>query len=281
MNGSKWIKEKLRNVKVRIKYRWAIVLCFFVLILLLWTGFKYYEPIKDHQKPINHFKGEDSKNGEFITPEQFLLPAVTPSPKEVVVVIDPGHGGIDQGATFGTFYEKDVNLDISLKMGQILREYDLKVVYTRTEDVEVGLEERAALANAQDATLFISVHNNSMPDNLSYKGTETLYCAPANPKYSKMNGAKLASIVQKQLLSALGTIDNGAISRPNLLVLRKTSMPAVIAEIAYMSNSSEREMLKKESFRQSAANALANGVIKALEVMDAQKDDNGTWLVKE
>ena len=98
-----------------------------------------------------------------------------PSDKEVIVVIDPGHGGEDFGTYYGNILEKDLNLDISLKMGSIIEEAGIKVVYTRTEDKDVGLDERAFMANNLDATLFISVHNNSMPDNPSYKGTETLF----------------------------------------------------------------------------------------------------------
>ncbi|HHX17628.1 MAG TPA: N-acetylmuramoyl-L-alanine amidase, partial [Clostridium sp.] len=146
---------------------------------------------------------------------------------------------------------------------------------------DVGLDERAFMANNLDATLFISVHNNSMPDNPSYRGTETLFCPPQNPVYSKMDGEKLADIVQKNLVNMLNTIDNGTIERPNLVVLRKTKMPAVIAEIAYLSNASDRGLLKQDEFRQQAAQALAASVFEALEAMEAEKDEAGIWKVKK
>ncbi|HOM01265.1 MAG TPA: N-acetylmuramoyl-L-alanine amidase [Acetivibrio sp.] len=202
-------------------------------------------------------------------------------PKEVIVVIDPGHGGEDLGAYNGTFYEKDINLDISLKLGELLEELGVKVVYTRKTDVFIDLDPRVDLANRLDATLFISVHSNSMPDNSDYRGTETLYCPPVNPKYSKMDGKKLATIVQKELISALGTVDNGIIERPNLAVLRKTVMPAVIAEIAYISSPSDRAKLKDTAFRQKAAQALADAVMKALDEMGAVKDENGGYTIIE
>lgn len=200
-------------------------------------------------------------------------------PKEVIVVIDPGHGGEDLGAYNGTLYEKDINLDISLKLGKLLEELGVNVVYTRKTDVFVDLAPRVDLANKLDATLFISVHSNSMPDNSDYRGTETLYCPPANPKYSKMDGKKLAVIVQKELVKTLGTVDNGIIERPNLAVLRKTVMPAVIAEIAYISNPSDRAKLSDDSFRKKAAQALANAVMKALDEMGAVVDENGTYTI--
>jgi len=203
-------------------------------------------------------------------------------PKEVIVVIDPGHGGEDWGTYNGNLFEKDINLDISLQLGKILDELGIKIVYTRDTDVFVDLVPRSDLANELDATLFISVHSNSMEDNSEYKGTETLYCPPPeDPKYSKMNGKKLAEIVQRELIKALGTVDNGIIERPNLSVLRRTKMPAVIAEIAYISNPSDRAKLADASFRKKAAKALANAVVKALDEMGAVKDENGVYIIME
>jgi len=204
-----------------------------------------------------------------------------PKPKEVIVVIDPGHGGEDLGAYNGILYEKDINLDISLKLGKLLEDMGIEVVYTRKTDVFVDLDPRVDLANKLEATLFISVHSNSMPDNSEYRGTETLYCPSLNPKYSKMDGRKLAIIVQKELVKTLGTVDNGIIERPNLAVLRKTMMPAVIAEIAYISNPSDRAKLSDDAFRKKSAQALANAVINALDEMGAVKDENGTYTIIE
>ena len=202
-----------------------------------------------------------------------------PLEQEVIVVIDPGHGGEDLGTYHGSTLEKDLNLDISLKMGSVLEESGINVVYTRTEDKDVTLEERIFIANNLDATLFISVHNNAMPETPNYRGTETLFCPSQNLSNRKMDGEKLAAIVQKNLVNKLNTIDNGTISRPNLAVLRKTNMPAVIAEIAYLSNASDRENLKQDEFRQKAAQALADSVVEAIEVMEAKVNEDGVWIV--
>jgi len=188
----------------------------------------------------------------------------------------------DLNLYYGDFHAlKDINLDISKRLGKKLGEAGIMVVYTREEDVFVDLDPRVDIANNLDAALFISVHSNSMPDNSQYKGTETLYCPPVNETDGKMDGRKLAVIVQEELVKTLKTIDNGIIYRPNLAVLRKTKMPAVIAEIAYISNASDREKLKKVEFRQKAADALSNAVIKALDKMNAKKDENGIWKLPE
>ena len=202
-----------------------------------------------------------------------------PKIKEVVIVIDPGHGGDDLGATYGSVEEKKLNLDISKRLGKLLEDAGIKIVYTRETDVFIDLSPRVDIANNLDATLFISVHNNYMPDNSNYKGTETLYCPPADGVERKMDGKKLATIIQQELVKTLKTVDNGIIYRPNLAVIRKTNMPAVIAEIAYISNDSDRTKLSNAEFRQKSAQALSNAVLKALEKMEAYKDENGVWKV--
>lgn len=201
------------------------------------------------------------------------------APKEVIIVIDPGHGGEELGTCYGKMYEKNVNLDISLRMGELLKKEEMKIAYTREEDVYVGLQERAEFANDLDATLFISVHNNHMPEQPDYKGTETLYCPPVNPVFDSMDGTKLAKIVQKELVTTLKTYDNGIIYRPNLAVIRRTRMPAVIAEIAYMSNASDRAKLNSADFRQKAGQALANAVMIAIDEMGAYRDEESGKLV--
>jgi N-acetylmuramoyl-L-alanine amidase len=94
------------------------------------------------------------------------------------VVIDPGHGGKDPGAVGKNVYEKKINLAVSLKLGKLIEDWfpDVKVVYTRTEDVLVNLIDRSNLANENNADLFISIHANSVEpgkDRNTVSGSET------------------------------------------------------------------------------------------------------------
>lgn len=198
---------------------------------------------------------------------------------EVIVVLDPGHGGEDLGTYYGDLYEKNINLDISKRMGDILEKSGIKVVLTRESDVFVGLRERSDMANNIGATLFISVHNNRMPGNSGYKGTETLYTVPEKRDDGKMDGERLAALVQRELVKNLGTENNGIIYRPDLSVLHRTQMPAVIAEVGYVSNYSDRQKLLSSNFRQKAAEALSFAVQKALKEMGAVTDHDGKWFV--
>lgn len=201
--------------------------------------------------------------------------------REAVVVIDPGHGGEDIGTYYKDLYEKDINLDISIRLGDLLKQEGISVVFTREGDTNPGLRERADVANVLDAALFISIHNNQMPGSPNYGGTETLYCPAGLDEPLTFDGKRFASIVQGKLVEALETYDNGIISRPNLAVLRLTKMPAVIAEIGYMSNSSDREKLISPDFRQKAARALCDATLSALDELGAVKGEDGRWTLYE
>lgn len=102
--------------------------------------------------------------------------------KEFVVVIDPGHGGRDPGALGKTTKEKDINLKVAQKLGNMIRSKckDVRVVYTRERDVFVSLEKRAEIANREKADLFLSIHTNSLKGSSTLKGASTWTLGPAS-----------------------------------------------------------------------------------------------------
>jgi N-acetylmuramoyl-L-alanine amidase len=188
--------------------------------------------------------------------------------KAKIVVIDPGHGGSDPG-TVGKvgdaidLYEKEVNLDVSLKVYDILKAAGASVYMTRNTDVFVGLTERADFANNLNAALFVSIHHNSFTSP-EVKGSMVFYYASpgGNPA-----GKTLAGNIQKELVSSLNTKDRGIADGSRYVVINKSNMPAVIVEGAFVSNPEEKALLKTQEFRQQMANAIANGIIKTLNGM--------------
>ncbi len=183
--------------------------------------------------------------------------------KKVQVAIDPGHGGQDSGSTYDGVEEKNLNLNIALYLAEELDNRGISYVMTREDDSFVALGDRAYIANDAKAELFISIHHNAIKNATSANGTETLYY-PNSDEDCKLSGEELASIIQKHLITELGTRDRGVISRPNLAVIRKTNMPACIAEIGYLSNANERGLLVSDNFQRLAAKALANAIEEAL-----------------
>jgi N-acetylmuramoyl-L-alanine amidase len=178
-----------------------------------------------------------------------------------LVVIDAGHGGTATGAYFGKLYEKDFNLDIAKRLETLLKKRGINTYMIRSDDTNVDNYERAYIANMLGAELFVSIHNNAAGSK-NIKGIMTLYYPSTK---SGFTGKDFAKIVQSELLASLNNKDLNVRSRPDLIVLRETYMPAVIAEIAFLSNSEDRENLLKESYRQKAAQALYSSVLKALE----------------
>ena len=164
-------------------------------------------------------------------------------------------------ARYEELYEKDLNLDIARRLESLLKSNGIRTYMMRSDDTNVDNYERAYIANMLGAELFISIHNNAASSK-SIKGTMTL-CYPS--KKSGFTGRDLARIIQKEMVAALKTADKNVRLRPDLIVLRETYMPAALAEVAFMTNKEDRENLRRESFRQSAARALCSSVMEALE----------------
>ncbi len=177
-----------------------------------------------------------------------------------VIVIDAGHGGKDPGAVFSSVYEKSLNLDIAKRLKKLLTAKGYEVIMTRTTDKFIELADRAELANKEGADLFISIHNNSMPSG--YSGVMTLYSARDDEE--EFSSKDLATAIQTRMVKTLGTKDIGARERDNLVVLNKTTMPAVIVEVGCMSDAKELKELKKATFRQKAA----KGIYEAIVLLD-------------
>ncbi|WP_169726449.1 SH3 domain-containing protein [Desulfotruncus alcoholivorax] len=179
-----------------------------------------------------------------------------------VIAIDPGHGGKEPGAKGPTgLLEKDVNLDIGLKLANILKEKGANVVLTRSDDSYVDLYERTAIAQRNGAEVFLSIHCNAN-ENHSVNGTSTYYRRDTGdlaPGVNQADNRRLAGAIQSELLRSLERRSLGVL-QANFVVLRTSPVPAALAEVAFISNNQEEQMLQQESTRQKIAEALANAL---------------------
>ncbi len=175
----------------------------------------------------------------------------------MVVVLDPGHGGVDPGAVgIGDIQEADLVLPIAQQVASLLQQQGIQVVMTRNSDVDVELEPRVQMAEQARANLFVSIHANSVGlDRPEVNGTETYY-------YS--SGEALAQVIQNSVVSMVGTNDRG-IRQARFYVLRKTSMPAVLVETAYVSGSEDAPRLADPNFRSQMATAIARGILQYIQ----------------
>ena len=181
------------------------------------------------------------------------------------IVIDPGHGGRDPGATGKTgTREKDVALDTSLYLANILRELGAQVVLTRETDVYLTLQERVSIASRAGGDIFISVHANAHYNTFA-SGTETFYY-PQNSTSSQ--SYHLASCVQKELVDLLQLPDKG-VKSGNFHVIRETPIPSILVELAFLSNAVDEALLKHEPLLEEATRSMAAGIVRYFQEIQA------------
>lgn len=173
-----------------------------------------------------------------------------------IIVIDPGHGGGNSGAIGITgLPEKAVVLDVSLRVAAKLRQAGAIVIMTRDDDSTVHLAERVAIAEATGAHAFVSIHANAHPDR-NVSGTETYYF---RNKPNFMESYYLAAHLQNELVKALGLRDIG-VKHGNFHVIRETTMPSALVELAFLSNANDEALLKTDDFRERSAHAIFLGL---------------------
>lgn len=181
------------------------------------------------------------------------------------IMIDAGHGGDrDPGAVYNGRREKDDNLRLALAVGQILQNNGIDVEYTRTTDVYETPYEKALKANNAGSDLFLSIHRNSFPTDNEVSGVETLVYDLSGLKY------QMAQDIDDQL-EAVGFRNLGVKARPNLVVLKRTKMPALLVEAGFL-NSDTDNMLFDNNF-DAIAEAIARGVLDTLNSEGIVKED--------
>jgi N-acetylmuramoyl-L-alanine amidase len=188
------------------------------------------------------------------------LPQNTDRQGRGVIVIDPGHGGPDVGATRNGIYEKDIALSISKYLGGTLQQMGYAVIYTRTNDIDLDLEPRVQIAERAGANAFVSVHVNSLDVNASsISGVETYHSRGSTV------GNELANAVHAQILSATGANDR-SVRGAGFYVIAKTSMPAILVETGYITNPSESANLTNPTYQKRMADAIAKGIDQFMRV---------------
>lgn len=253
----------------------------------------------------------------YIIPFALFLMAATfisqAAVRDFVVVIDAGHGGKDPGARGKIINEKAINLSVALKLGKLIsnKHSDVKIVYTRSTDKFVELDERAEIANRNKADLFISIHTNSVAKGNQARGTETYTLGLARTeenlavamrensailleddyqqKYegfdpnstesyiifefiqNKHMQQSIALASEIQTCFANSRREDRGVRQAGFLVLRKTSMPSVLIEVGFISNRDEERFLASESGQQQLAKAISEAFDRYKREYDARQ----------
>lgn len=222
------------------------------------------------------------------------------------VILDAGHGGSDPGTVAGELLEKDITLDINNRLARMLRKAGFDVELTRQEDRTVPLRARASIANQASGDIFVSIHVNSIRGSHAIRGIETYYLGPTDdPALNELAASEnrgsgytladyrrllegiyadvrqdesrtLAESIQTSLHSDLVSVnpylENWGVRKAPFVVLVATEMPAILAEVACLSNNDEAKLLGTDGYRQRIADALFKGIVAYARVRGGEAE---------
>lgn len=239
------------------------------------NGIEGFKKLKDINLASNifmlNFESPAFSETELYKRQQFAHQTFRRFSKNIVVYLDPGHGGEDPGAYVSNIKEANLNLPIALMIKDELSKAGYQVIMSRETDKIVDLLQRSEDANHKNAHIFISVHNNFMPGSSSVSGTETYYYNGISSNYTKINkdmhvnpvrlqqSKELATLVQNAIIRNIGS-NNRGVRVENFSVVRESKMPAILIEGGYMSNANELRKLQTDTYQRKIAVAVASAV---------------------
>jgi N-acetylmuramoyl-L-alanine amidase len=178
-----------------------------------------------------------------------------------VVMLDPGHGGRDPGAIgLGGLREVDVIMPVAKRVAELLEKQGIAVKMTRNSDYFVGLDERVVMSRDAGATLFVSIHANSIENRPDVNGLEV---------YHYNLGKSLAETVHNAVLDYVNKngfyIGNRNVRSARFLVLRKAAIPAILVETGYLTNEAENARLRRDDYQKAMAEGIARGIVQYIK----------------
>jgi len=203
-----------------------------------------------------------------------------------LVVIDPGHGGLDSGTMKGGMIEKDLTLDVARRAERLLQSRGLATMLTRADDSYVSLVARAAIANEQPNCIFISIHFDEA-GRPAATGVETYYAArqasiperlmswlpflqKAALESANSESQSLASFIQEELVAHTQAVNRG--TKPQqFFVIANVLRPSVLVEGGFLTNKDEVTKLATENYREQIAAAISDGVVRYRDVLQQQR----------
>lgn len=205
----------------------------------------------------------------------------------VKVLIDPGHGGLDGGASSGEIVERDITLSIGHKLSKRLEKKGALVVMTRQQKGDAlaehapsekfpstrsrklaDLKLREDIAVNENPDVFISVHVNAIPDK-RWRGAQVFYHEGGHP-----NGEPLAKAIQEAFVKNLKNTDRVAMSISGVYLLKMAPMPAVLVETGFLSNDEERALLTNPKYQDQLADAIMQGIISFVQAEGSESIHN-------
>jgi len=255
-------KKLEEGIKVKILKNFFI-LCALVFVAISLYMIWHKQSSVSIQKAFSYAFDYDYKSDS----GDFKIPKIAPWKGKKLVVIDPGHGGVDPGATTENILEKDITLDICLKLNAILKDEGIYTYLTRSTDATMRSKDRIYLANEKNAALFVSIHIDSI-DNKDPNGMKVLYY-PSKELYSGfLSEMDYANILKNNLSKIFEIKNKGIFPREDIFVLKHAKMPSLVIEAGFLSNENDSQILSFKWFKNKLASVIANGIKESLKKID-------------
>ncbi|AOY77736.1 M56 family metallopeptidase [Clostridium formicaceticum] len=300
--GNSLLERRIKMIKMFKKgsYRISIAAIIFLIIIggVILTNPSRFESINliSTSQTVEDSAAKELEKENLLDNTKEEEPNYKDIIKDMLVLIDPGHGGDDPGAIYTggnlvEIKEKDVSLEISLLLYNMLKESGINAELTRREDISISLENRMELVNQLNPSLFVSIHNNF--GGVSERDVLTLSYTSISKDLRRTTGERAAQIIHKELVNVIENKDSEILEMSNRLKFSSIKIPAVIIEPAYIGNHSSTENLLTEEFKKQIALSIHDGIIKVLKEMaaDIQESNNqseeiilntkGQWPVPE
>jgi len=173
------------------------------------------------------------------------------------IIIDPGHGGQDfPGCVYGNYMEKDLNLQLALKVRDSLKALGYQVILTRDTDRAVSLEDRKLIAEKYKAAAFISLHHNAQENDTVTEGIETWYNGTAN----ELNQS-FAEHIQQETINATNAKNRGLKRSDEMTLLQGLTIPACLIEVGFLSSNKERVRLIDSNYQDKIVQGIVDGIV--------------------
>lgn len=216
--------------------------------------------VKTETKDVTAKKqAEFSKSGSGEKDNEGVTASKTQGEQESVIIIDPGHGGIDGGCVSENVVEKDINRMIAARVVVKLKDMGYQAELAREGDDYIDKLDRVENANARNALLYVSIHQNFCEDD-SVSGIETWYDGTDTGRDS----GRLAQLIQQETVRETGAVSRELVSESELCVTSKSNMPSCLIETGFLSNQEERSKLITGEYRDQLAEGIARGIDKYL-----------------
>lgn len=173
-----------------------------------------------------------------------------------VIFIDAGHGGADAGCSRGGVEEKTINLEIAVKVRDQLEDLGYKVIMARDSDVYISKEERVEQANASQADIYVSIHQNATDDGSDASGMEVWYDGSDETRANK----RLAQLIRQQTAKSTQVVERELRGNADFHVTGSTTMPACLIETGFLTNADERNKLVTEEYQEQIASGIVQGI---------------------